>query len=170
MEIRPATPDDLPAIRALYNARIPTTTTAWTEEPESLADREAWFAQRTARRDGVLVAVADGDGPTGTVVGFAAYGPFRDDVKWPGYRFTAEHTVHVADEWHGRGVGRALIEGLLDHARAKGLHVMVAAVDGANEGSIRFHERLGFEVVARMPETGFKFGRWLELVLLQRTI
>jgi L-amino acid N-acyltransferase len=167
VRIRAATEDDLPAIRDLYNALIPTTTTAWTEHPESLDDRRAWFAHRTRRGDGVLVAE---DPATSAVVGFAAYGPFRDDEKWPGYRFTAEHTVHVAEAVHGQGVGRALVLGLLDHARTRGLHVMVAAVDGANEGSIRFHERLGFEVVARMPETGFKFGRWLDLVLLQRTI
>ena len=66
--------------------------------------------------------------------------------------------------------GGRLIESLVDRARAEGLHTVVAAVDGANDGSVRFHERLGFEVVARMPELGFKHGRWLDLVLLQRRL
>jgi phosphinothricin acetyltransferase len=104
------------------------------------------------------------------VVGFAAYEHFRGDGKWPGYRGTVEQTIHVRESHWGRGVGRALIEGLVERAQAAGLHVIVAAIDGDNEASIRFHERLGFVEVARMPQTGQKFGRWLDLVLMQRVI
>jgi phosphinothricin acetyltransferase len=165
VEIRDATEADLPAISALYNALIATTTVAWTETPETLEDRRRWWADRTGEGDATVVAEA-----TGAVVGYAAFGPFRDNEKWPGYRRTVEHTIHVDARWHGQGIGRRLMGALLDRARAQGMHVMVGAVDGANEASIRFHERLGFEVVARMPEVGRKFDRWLDLVLLQRRV
>ena len=74
------------------------------------------------------------------------------------------------EDYWSRGLGRSLLEALIERARTNGAHVMVAAVDGANAESIAFHERLGFRVVARMPEVGRKFDRWLELVLLQRII
>jgi L-amino acid N-acyltransferase len=163
VRIRDATTDDLAAISALYNATIPTTTAAWTEATESLADRQAWFRRQQAA--GYPTLVADDDG---TVVGFTAFGDFRDALKWPGYRFVVELTVHVAESTWGRGIGRALLTELLARAHATGKTQIVAAVDGDNDASLRFHQRLGFVEVARMPAIGFKFGRWLDLVLLQR--
>jgi phosphinothricin acetyltransferase len=163
--VRDATQTDLPAISDLYNALISTTTVAWTEEVESLEDRAAWFEERKRAGDPVLVAQEDA-----RVIGFCSFGEFRDNKKWPGYRFTAEITIHVEGEHHGKGVGRALIDELVSRARARGLHVLVAAVDGANAQSVGFHEAMGFRVVARMPEVGWKFGGWLELVFLQRTL
>jgi phosphinothricin acetyltransferase len=163
--IRDATAADLQAISDLSNAMVTTSTIAWTETPETLAQREAWFDHQQV--DGNPVLVADVDG---TVVGYATYGDFRDSHKWPGYRFTIEHTIHVREDHWGRDIGRALLDALIDRGRLAGKHVIVAAIDSANVGSIRFHERLGFAEVARMPETGHKFGAWLELVLLQRII
>jgi phosphinothricin acetyltransferase len=163
--VRDATADDLGAISAIYNATIPTTTAAWTEETEALADREAWFARQQAAGHATLVAVDE----TGAVVGFTAYGDFRDTVRWPGYRQVCELTVHVAEASWATGVGRALVAELVERARAAGRTQIVAGIDGANEASIRFHARLGFRVVARMPEIGVKFGRLLDLVLMQRS-
>jgi phosphinothricin acetyltransferase len=163
VRIRDATTHDLAAISALYNATIPTTTAAWTEATESLADRQAWFERQQAAGYPTLVADV-----AGTVVGFTAFGDFRDAVKWPGYRFVVELTVHVAESTWGQGIGRALISELLARAHALGKTQIVAAVDGDNDASLRFHRRLGFVEVARMPALGFKFGRWLDLVLLQR--
>jgi phosphinothricin acetyltransferase len=163
--LRPATHDDLAAVSAIYNSTVATTTAAWTEVPETLEERRAWFAARQAAGDAVLVA-EDG----GEVVGFAGYGEFRDGRRWPGYRSTVEHTIHVAEGHRGRGLGGQLLEALVVEATARGLHVMVAAVDGANEGSCRFHLAHGFVEVARMPEVGRKFDRWLDLVLLQRRL
>ena len=165
MNVRDATEADLTAIRALYNALVPTTTVAWTEELETAEERAAWFVEQW--RLGFPVLVAEDEG---TVVGYGAYGWFRMDGRWPGYDRTVEHSVHVAESHWGSGVGRALVEALVGRARAAGLHVIVAAVDGDNAGSIAFHERLGFTEVARMPEVGHKFGRWLDLVLLQRVV
>jgi L-amino acid N-acyltransferase YncA len=163
--VRDATEGDLPAIRDIYNALIETTTVAWTEVPESLEQRQDWFADQT--RAGWPVLVAEDDR---AVIGFAAYGAFRGQGKWPGYRHTVEHTVHVCRAAWGVGVGRALMSELFDRARASEVHVMVGAIDRGNESSIRFHEGLGFSTVARMPEVGIKFGQWLDLVLMQRIL
>jgi phosphinothricin acetyltransferase len=158
--IRDATADDLPSVLAIYNDVIATSTAIYRETPVTLDDRTAWWDSRRAEGYPVLVAVRAGE-----VLGFASFGDFR---AWPGYRFTVEHTVHVRGESRGRGVGSALMPPLFERARALGKHVMVAGVDAGNAASLRFHERLGFERVAHFREVGFKFGRWLDLVFLQR--
>jgi L-amino acid N-acyltransferase len=163
--IRDAVDADMPALRDLYNALIPTTTVAWTDSLQTLRDRRAWF--RRQQRGGYPVLVAEA---ARELVGFAAYGSFRGSGKWPGYRHTVEHTIHVREDVHGCGVGRALLEALIERARIADVHVMVAAIDADNTGSIAFHERLGFVTVARMPEVGRKFDRWLDLVLMQRIL
>ena len=101
------------------------------------------------------------------MAGFASFGDFR---PWPGYRFTVEHSVHVRADCRGRGVGGALMTPLVARARDLGKHVMIAGVDAENLASQRFHERLGFVKVAHFREVGFKFGRWLDLVFLQRRL
>ena len=163
--IRDARAPDLAAITDIYNTLIPTHTVTWTEALETYDQRIAWFERQT--RDGLPVLVADA---AGAIAGFTTYEHFRGEGKWPGYRSTMELSIHVREEHWGRGVGRALIEALVDRAWAARIHVLVAAIDGENEASIRFHERLGFVEVARMPETGQKFGRWLDLVLMQRIV
>jgi L-amino acid N-acyltransferase YncA len=163
--VRDAVDADLPAIRDLYNALVTTTTVAWTETPQTMRERRAWFAHQ--RRTACPVLVAERDG---RVVGFAAYGSFRGSGKWPGYRHTVEHTIHVDRSQWGAGTGRALMTELIERARRDDVHVMVGAIDGDNVDSIRFHERLGFTVVGRMPEIGRKFDRWLDLVLVQRIV
>ncbi len=165
MQLRDAVHDDLPAIRALYNALIPTTTVAWRDELASEEEMATWWAQQEAAGNPVLVAEDD----AGRVVGYTNWGSFRSE-RFPGYRHTVELTIHVDGSVHGRGIGRALLEALVEEARQRDVHVMVAAVDADNAGSIAFHESIGFEVVARMPEVGRKFDRWLDLVLLQRMV
>lgn len=162
MIIREATPEDLPAILAIYNEVILTSTAVYCDDPVALEERTRWFEGRRAQGYPVLVAEAEGQ-----IAGYASFGDFR---TFPGYRFSVEHSVHLAPAFRGRGTGSALVEALLPHARALGKHVMIAAVDAANQGSIRFHERLGFKEVARMPEVGYKFGRWLDLVMLQKIL
>jgi L-amino acid N-acyltransferase len=156
--VRAAGRGDANAIRSLLNALIATTTVEWTDTPHTVDGISSWLDEHET----VLVAEEHGE-----VVGVAAFGSFRDVVKRPGYRFTVENTVHVREDRWGTGVGRHLMGALIAEARASGKHAMIAAVDGENEGSIQFHQRLGFVEVARMPELGAKFGRWLELVLLE---
>jgi L-amino acid N-acyltransferase YncA len=156
--VRTSTPADAVEIASLLNALLATTTIEWTLNPRTAEDVLEWLG------DHEVVLVAE---DRGEVVGVAAFGWFRDVVKWPGYRFTVENTIHVREDRWGSGVGEVLIHTLMEKARATGKHTMIAAIDSANEASIRFHERFGFTEVARIPEVGAKFGRWLDLVLLQ---
>jgi len=162
MQIRNAVPDDIPAILAIYNEVIENSTAVYCDDPVSLAERQAWYSGRMAHGYPVLVAEQQGK-----VVGYASFGDFR---SYPGYRFTVEHSVHLAENCRGQGIGTALVAALLPLASALGKHVMVAAVDAANLGSIRFHQRLGFKEVGRLPGVGYKFGRWLDLVFMQCTL
>jgi len=106
----------------------------------------------------VIVARAEGE-----VVGFATYGAFR---PWPGYRSTVEHSVHVAAGHRRRGIGRALLEDIVQRARQAGVHVIVAGIDAENRASLRLHQQLGFAPVGTLPEVARKFGRWVDLSLL----
>lgn len=160
MPIRAATEADLPAITAIFNEVIATSTAIYADAPFTPEDRAAWFAARRAAGYPVLVA-QEGD----EVLGLASFGDFR---PWPGYRHTVEHSVHVRADARGRGLGTALVSALFEPARALGKHVMIAGVDAANAGSIRMHERLGFARGAVLREVGRKFGRWLDLELMQK--
>jgi len=165
MRIREAVPEDLASIRELFNALIPTTTIAWRDDiaaPDEIAE---WFLDQQRLRNPVFVAEVDG-----TVVGYTTWGTFRGGPRFPGYRHTVELTIHVDGDWHGKGVGRALIDQLVKEAAQRDIHVLVAGIDAENTESIAFHAALGFVEVARMPETGRKFDRWLDLVLMQRII
>jgi phosphinothricin acetyltransferase len=163
--IRDAESEDVEAITAIQNAFIRSAAIEWTDVEYSVDERRAWLESQRAAGYPVLVAVVDGE-----VVGWASFGDFRDIRRWPGYRFTVEHTIHVRHDQWGRGIGRQLIDRLVERGTALGFHVMVAAIDGENTASLTFHERVGFVEVARMPQVGTKFGRWLDLVLLQRVL
>lgn len=160
--IRPASDDDLPAITAIYNDAVVNTTAIWNETVVDLANRRAWREARMALGYPVLVAAADG-----VVVAYGTFGDFR---AFDGYRHTVEHSVYVAEAARRRGIASALILALADHAAALDKHVMVAGIAADNAGSIALHERLGFAETGRMPEVGRKFGRWLDLVLMQKTL
>jgi len=165
VRIREATDADLPAITHLFNVLIPTEPVAWRDHLADDEEMAAWFAAQQEAGHPVLVAEVDG-----AVVGYTCWGTFRGGPRFPGYRHTVEDTIHVAADQHGRGVGRALMAALLAEARRRDVHVVVAAIDSENLGSIAFHESMGFVEVARMPEVGRKFDRWLDLVLLQHVV
>lgn len=156
MNVRPATEDDLTQILDIHNDAIRRLDAIWSEAEETLADRQAWLDDRNANGFAVLVAEKDGN-----ILGHASYGTYRSRS---GYRKTVEHSVYLRDEAQGRGVGKALMEALIDDARRKGFHLMVAVIDAKNEGSIAFHQRMGFEMAGRLPQAGFKHGRWLDQV------
>jgi len=160
--VRAATESDLPGILAIYNEVIANSTAVYALEPATLDERRAWYMSRSALGFPVVVATD----PDDDVLGFASFGEWRG--AWPGYRYTVEHSVHVRNDVRGRGIGRALVESLFPLALGLGKHVMIGGIDAANDASIRFHERLGFERVAHFREVGHKFGRWLDLVFMQR--
>ena len=160
--IRPATEADLPAIAAIHNRAIAETAVSWLWEPIPLAEREAWFAEQHRLGRPVLVAEADG-----VVAGWASYGPFR---AYHGYRDTMEHSVYLAPAEHRRGIGRALMERLLEEARRRGVHVMVAAIALPNTASVGLHRALRFAEVGVMPEVGLKFGEYRDLCLMQKVL
>jgi L-amino acid N-acyltransferase len=162
VDIRDATEDDLPGMLAIYNDVVATSTAIYRDDPMPANEYQAWWRTRTGQRYPVLVAAAGPD-----VLGVASFGDFR---AWPGYRFTVEHSVHVRADQRGRGIGAHLVQALIHRAEQRGKHVMIAGVDADNAASLRFHARLGFERVAHFREVGFKFGRWLDLVFLQRTL
>jgi phosphinothricin acetyltransferase len=162
VRIRDAAEDDIPAILAIYNDVIATSTAIYREEPATLDDRREWFNARRAQSYPVLVA-DDGSG----ILGFASYGDFR---TWPGYRFTVEHTIQIRADQRGRGVGTMLMHALIQRAFEQRKHVMIGGVDAANEASLRFHDRLGFVRAASLHQVGFKSGRWLDLVFVQRIL
>jgi L-amino acid N-acyltransferase YncA len=162
MEIRDAASGDLPGILAIYNEVIVSSTAIYQFEPVDLDNRRRWFEGRLAAGYPVLAAI-----DAGQVVGFASFGDWRSS---PGYAWTVEHTVHVRDDRRGQGVGRSLVEALIDRATALGKHVMIGGVDADNAASLAFHRRLGFEPVAHFQEVGRKFDRWLDLVFVQRRL
>ena len=162
MTIRPAMERDIPAITAIYNEVVANSTAVWTEKPDSEADRLAWMKARRSLGYPVLVAT---EGPD--VLGYGTFGDFR---PWPGYRHSVEHSIYIHAGHRGRGHGRVLIDELISAAAALGKHVLIAGIDGGNTASIRLHARAGFVEVARMPEVGRKFGRWLDLVFMQRIL
>lgn len=162
MTIDDARETDLPEILAMYNEVIATSTAVYSEMPVTLEDRANWFRARTEQGYPILVA-REGSG----VVGYATFGDFR---AWPGYRFTVEHSVHVRADRRGRGIGSQLVSALIPRAQALGKHVMIGGIDADNAASIRMHERLAFERSAHMKQVGWKFGRWLDLVFMQRVL
>ena len=100
-----------------------------------------------------------------SVSGFASYGPFR---PWAAYLYTVENSIYVAPEQRGRGVGTAILGRLIDIARSRGLHAIVAGIDATNEASLKLHAKFGFERVAHFRQVGWKFERWLDLMFLER--
>ncbi|WP_407167104.1 GNAT family N-acetyltransferase [Bradyrhizobium sp. ORS 111] len=162
MTIRPATEHDIPAITAIYNEAVANSNAVWTEQQVSEAERLGWMKARQALGYPVLVAA---EGPT--VLGYGTFGDFR---AWPGYRYSVEHSVYIHADHRGRGLGRLIVEELAVAATALGKHVLIAGIDGGNQASLRLHADMGFVEVARMPEIGRKFGRWLDLVFMQRVL
>jgi phosphinothricin acetyltransferase len=163
MEIRDAGQGDIEDITAIYNDAVEHTTAIWNNAKIDAANRMAWLADREQAGYPVLVAV-DADG---RVLGYASFGDWR---AWDGYRHTVEHSVYVRADRRGNGIGKALMLALIERARGIRKHVMVAGIEAGNIGSIRLHEKLGFENVGYLKEVGTKFGSWLDLAFLQLTL
>lgn len=160
--IRTATSDDLAGILAIYNDAVLHSTAIWNETPVDLDNRARWFAERTGRGFPVLVA-EDADGK---VAGYASFGDFR---PFEGYRLTVEHSIYVRSDARGKGIGRALLGTLVMEAERMGKHAIVGGIEAGNLASVRLHEQFGFVRVGLLPQVGLKFGRFLDLLFMQRT-
>jgi len=159
MIIRQATDADLPAILVIYNHAVEHTTAVFEYRAQTIEMRREWFRAKEAAALPVFVA-AEGD----RVLGFATYGPFR---AWPAYKYSVELSVYVDVDARRHGIGSALVAAVVADARARERHVVMAGITADNEISLRLHRRLGFVEVAHIPQVGYKFGRWLDLKLLQ---
>jgi phosphinothricin acetyltransferase len=158
LSIRPATLDDAEAVRAIYNLEVETSTSTFDLVPRSAAEQRAWLSDRTGAF-ATVVAVLDGE-----IVGFAALSPYKER---PAYRTTVEDSVYVRRDRHGHGIGRALLEHILDVATTSGFHAVVARISGEGTASRALHARCGFELVGIEREVGRKFNRWLDVALMQ---
>lgn len=159
--IRLATRADAEAIRTIYNREVQESTVTFDLVPRTLEEQRRWLAERDGAL-GVLVAELDG-----RVVGFASLSPWRAK---PAYSTSVENSVYVHEAARGLGVGRRLLEEIVDLAVARGFHTVLARIVDDHEASIAMHRSVGFEVVGTEKEIGRKFGRWLDVVVMQRML
>jgi phosphinothricin acetyltransferase len=163
LEIRPTAEADLSAITGIYSQAVRYGTATFELIPPDLAEMTRRFA---VLRDGgfpYFVAALDG-----RVVGYAYAGAYRPR---PAYRFTIENSVYLDPAIHRRGIGLQLLQRLLADSEARGFRQMIAVIgDSANAGSIAVHTRCGFQMIGTHPNVGFKFGRWLDTVMMQRAL
>ena len=162
-EIRPTIEADLPAITAIYDHAVRYGTATFELVPPDLAEMTRRFNALTEGGFPYFVAELDG-----RVVGYAYAGAYRPR---PAYRFTVENSIYLDPAIHRRGIGLALMQRLIIESEARGFRQMVAVIgDSANAGSIGVHKRTGFTLIGTHPNVGFKFGRWLDTVMMQRSL
>ena len=161
MIVRLAQVTDAEAIRAIYNIEVLESTVTFDLVPRSHEDQRAWLAAHSGAHPAVVAL--DGD----DVVGFGSLSPYKDR---PAYSTTVEDSVYVDRDWRGKGVGRLILGELLALATTHGFHAVIARIVGDHEASIALHERCGFTLVGVEKEVGRKFGRWLDVVELQRLL
>jgi L-amino acid N-acyltransferase YncA len=162
-EIRPAISADLPAITEIYDHAVRYGTATFELNPPDLAEMTRRFDALIDSGFPYLVAVLEGQ-----VVGYAYAGPYRPR---PAYRFTVENSLYLQPAIHRRGIGIQLLQGLIAECEVRGYRQMIAVIgDSANAGSIGVHARTGFQMIGTHPHVGFKFGRWLDTVMMQRAL
>ena len=162
MELRRAVTADAEAIRAIYNREVLTATVTFDLVERSLVDQTEWLAARDGAH-AVLVCTDEDD----NVIGFGSLSPYRDR---PAYRTTVEDSIYVDRNHQGIGVGRLVLEGLVDTARDHGFHSVIGRIVGGHDASIALHQKCGFEVVGTEREVGRKFNTWLDVVIVQKLI
>jgi L-amino acid N-acyltransferase len=161
VEIRLAQVADAEAIRAIYNHEVLRSTVTFDLRPRSLAEQKAWLQARSGAHAVIVALDAD------EIVGFASLSAFRDR---PAYATSVEDSIYVRSDQRGTGVGRALLDELLKLATQHGFHTVFARIVGGHEASIALHRAAGFEIVGTEREVGRKFGRWLDVMVMQRLL
>ncbi len=162
ISIRLAVADDLESINDIYNHYVRVSTCTYQEEPERVDARRIWFVNHRPETHPVTVAVRDGK-----VVGWGSLSPYHSRCA---YRYSVETSVYVQHNLHRQGIGSNILKDLIDRARAIGYHSMIAAIDGDQTGSIALHAGFGFTEVGHLHQVGFKFGRWLDVIYLERIL
>lgn len=158
-QLRKANAADVPEILSIVNYAIRHTTSNYLYDELTLPEQLKWFEEKQAKNFPVIVAVVNEK-----VIGFGTYGTFREKI---GYQYTVEHSVYVAENFIGKGIGSLLLTELIALAKSEGYHVMVGGIDAANRDSIEFHKKFGFIENGILKEVGFKFGQWLDLQFMQ---
>jgi L-amino acid N-acyltransferase YncA len=159
--VRLARPDDAEAIRAIYNLEVTESTVTFDLVPRTPADQQAWMEDHDGVHPAVVAELA------GEVVGFGSLGPYRSR---PAYATTVEDSVYVRRDSRGTGCGRAILAELVRLGTVHGFHAVMARIVGGHEASIGLHAGCGFQLVGVEREVGRKFGRWLDVVLMQRLL
>jgi L-amino acid N-acyltransferase YncA len=163
MDIRDATDADVPDIQAIYAHHVLHGTGTFEEEPPSVEDMAARF-HKVVDHGYVWLVATDATG----VLGYGYYAPFRERSA---YRFTVEDSIYVREDVRGQGVGKALVTRLINLAIAQGMRQMIAVIgDADNVSSVGVHATLGFHHVGTMKAVGIKFGRWIDVVTMQRAL
>jgi phosphinothricin acetyltransferase len=163
VDIRPAAEADLPAITSIYDREVRHGTATFELTPPDLAEMTRRFRSLIDGGFPYLAATLAGE-----VVGYAYAGPYRPR---PAYRFTVENSVYLAPAVHRQGIGMQLLRRLIEECEARSYRQMIAVIgDSANAGSIGLHSRAGFQLIGTHPNVGFKFGRWLDTVMMQRAL
>lgn len=160
--MRLATPSDAEATRAIYNREVTLETSTFDLVPRSPTEQRAWLARHRGAHPAV-VATDD----EGVVLGFGSLSTYRDR---PAYRTTVEDSVYVDPDHQGQGVGGAILDKLVELAGQHGFHTVMARIVGHNEVSIALHRRCGFVEIGTEVEVGRKFGKWLDVVVMQRLL
>jgi phosphinothricin acetyltransferase len=162
MKYRLGALDDAEAIRSIYNREVTGSTVTFDLVARTVEDQVTWMDEHSGAHP-VVVAVDD----QGVVCGFGSLSPYRPR---PAYRTTVEDSVYVHPDYQGLGVGKGLLQELVSLAGAHGFHAVIARIVGGHEASISLHRACGFEEIGVEREVGRKFGRWLDVVLMQRLI
>jgi L-amino acid N-acyltransferase YncA len=161
MELRRARDHDAEAIRAIYNVEVLGSTVTFDLVPRTVEEQAAWMAEHGGAYPVVVAVEAD------EVIGFASLSPYRPR---PAYATTVEDSVYVAADQRGKGVGRALVSEAVRLAGSHGFHCVIARIVGHHDTSIALHQSCGFELVGVEREIGRKFGRWLDVAVMQRLV
>jgi len=159
VRVRTAVLEDAEAIAAIYNPEVVESTATFDLEPRSVQSQREWLQARSGAH-AVLVAESD----SGEVVGFASLSPYKDR---PAYSTTVESSVYVRRDVRGQGIAKTLMADLLDTARSHGFHSVVARIADSQQSSLALHTSLNYELVGVEREVGRKFGRWLDVSIMQ---
>ena len=162
MEIRHYQIEDTLAILDIVNHNILNSTALYDYKPRTLENQIAIFEEKLKKGFPIIVAV-DNE----TLVGFGYYSEFRFREA---YKFTVEHSVYAHPNHIGKGIGKLILENLINLAKLQKLHTMIGVIDAENQSSIEFHKKFGFEIAGTIKDSGFKFDRWLHSVFMQKIL